>query len=333
MQKYSERLGVITDQQFQKALNTFNLGKFVKAEPITQGLFGQNVFITSDQGDFVLRGKPHYDWQFKTEKYFADLLHVQTNAPVPNPYLLELESDIFGWEFIIMPRMKGINLSDDLNEICFESFDRLEIADAQGKVLKETQRLTNALSGRFDCQINQIKPYEPNWITEFTRQILERLEQAAQYHSSTAKDDIEWVKDILASAAESIEEFKPTFFMQDFKPGNMSVDKINGIWKVTGLFDLMESSFGHPEADLSRIITVYLERKREDLAYSFLNSYLSEDMDINKFLKRFPLFMLHDRSIIWEWVQRTDSAWWDKSWSFRKWASVFLKIERKKIHY
>jgi hypothetical protein len=38
--KYSERLGEITTEQFQKALDNFNLGEFMKAEPISQGLFG-----------------------------------------------------------------------------------------------------------------------------------------------------------------------------------------------------------------------------------------------------------------------------------------------------
>jgi hygromycin-B 7''-O-kinase len=57
---YSQRLGVITNDQFQAALDHFKLGLFVKAEPIPFGIFGQNVFVTSSQGDFVLRGQPHF---------------------------------------------------------------------------------------------------------------------------------------------------------------------------------------------------------------------------------------------------------------------------------
>ena len=94
--KYSERLGEITGEQFQRALDTFNLGTFIKAEPISQGLFGQNVYITSDKGEFVLRGKPHYDWQFPNEKLIVELLYKETKVPVPYPYLFEKNREIFG---------------------------------------------------------------------------------------------------------------------------------------------------------------------------------------------------------------------------------------------
>lgn len=46
-QEYSKHLGIISDDQFQSALDRFDLGKFVQAEPIPFGLFGQNVFLTS----------------------------------------------------------------------------------------------------------------------------------------------------------------------------------------------------------------------------------------------------------------------------------------------
>ena len=111
--KYSERLGEISDSQFQKALDRFSLGKFIKAEPIPYGNFGQNVFVTSNKGEYVLRGKPHYSWQFPSEKFFADLIHSQTSAPIPWPYLFDPTKDIFGWIYIIMPKIKGVQLADE----------------------------------------------------------------------------------------------------------------------------------------------------------------------------------------------------------------------------
>lgn len=330
--KYSERLGEITNEQFQRALDTFHLGKFVKAEPISQGLFGQNVYITSDKGEFVLRGKPHYDWQFPNEKLIAELLHEKTIVPVPYPYLLETSKEIFGWEFILMPKMKGKNLSDSLSEDWLSDDERIEIAKAQGSTLREAQKLTYAYCGKFDLATNSIKAYTPDWFTEFSRQILERLEKSTQYNDKTPQTDIEWVKELIEQAKASIEAFEPCFYMQDYKPGNMVVDKINGKWQVTGLFDLMEASFGHPESDISRMFAVYTEKGREDLAYAFVNTYLQGEVNTEKFVKRFPLFILHDRSIIWEWVQRTDRAWWNKDWTFKDWVSNFLKFDHKKVH-
>src|SRR5687767_6422954 len=108
--EYSRRLGILTDEQLQAALDRFELGTFIRAEPIPFGLFGQNLFVTSTKGDWVLRGCPHYDWQFPTEKFFADQLHDKTSVPVPCPYLFEPSSDIFGWGYILMPRMAGLQL-------------------------------------------------------------------------------------------------------------------------------------------------------------------------------------------------------------------------------
>jgi len=112
MQEYSKRVGQISPEQFQAALTRLHSGDYIRAELIPFGLFGQNVFLTSTLGEFVFRGAPHYPWQFPTEQFIVDQLHEQTCAPVPHPYLLEPSSDIFGWSFVIMPRMPGLQLQD-----------------------------------------------------------------------------------------------------------------------------------------------------------------------------------------------------------------------------
>src|SRR5579872_2347774 len=81
--QYSKRLGAISPEQFQAALNHFGLGQFLSAEAIPFGLFGQNVFVTSSTGEYVFRGAAHYDWQFPKEQFVANLLHERTNVPVP----------------------------------------------------------------------------------------------------------------------------------------------------------------------------------------------------------------------------------------------------------
>jgi len=113
--------------------------------------------------------------------------------------------------------------------------------------------------------------------------------------------------------------------MQDYKPGNMLIDKINKCWQVTGLFDLMESYFGNGEADLSRMFCVYVEMKRRDLAKLFVESYLKSKGKHEGFKKRFPVFVVLDRSIIWEWSQRSDRPWWDKKMTFRQWVEFYLE--------
>src|SRR5581483_3214576 len=132
--KYSHRLGNITDEQFQKALDRFKLGKFIKAEAIPFGNFGQNVFVTSTQGEFVLRGVPHYTWQFKNEVFMVNLLHEKTSVPVPYPYLFDESEDIFGWSYVIMPRLKGRQFDQPM-ESRLPQVDREGIATALAESL------------------------------------------------------------------------------------------------------------------------------------------------------------------------------------------------------
>jgi len=70
---YSKRLGDIKDEQLQKALDRFDLGKLIKVEKILFGNFGQNVFVYSDKGEFVLRGCPHNPQQFETKNFLGRL--------------------------------------------------------------------------------------------------------------------------------------------------------------------------------------------------------------------------------------------------------------------
>lgn len=48
-QVYLQRPGCISDEQFQVALDHFNLGRFVCAQSIPFGLFRQNVFVSSTE--------------------------------------------------------------------------------------------------------------------------------------------------------------------------------------------------------------------------------------------------------------------------------------------
>src|SRR5919112_6694730 len=125
--EYSLRLGAIDDDQFRLALQRLGLGEFVCAEPVGGGLFGQNVFVASTTGEYVLRGAPHYDWQLPSERFFARLLHERTRAPVPWPYVIDPAADIFGWTYAVMPRMPGLQLTD-ATLAALSSADRLGMA-------------------------------------------------------------------------------------------------------------------------------------------------------------------------------------------------------------
>jgi len=156
--EYSSRLGSISPRQFQAALDRFDLGRFVTAEPIQTGNFGQNVFVTSTAGEYVLRGKPHYPWQFPKERLFAGLLHERTSAPVPWPYLYDPSPDIFGWDYVLMPRLPGLQLPDRQVYADLAAQDKVAIASAMGYALAAVQELAWPHPGEYALGADAVVP-------------------------------------------------------------------------------------------------------------------------------------------------------------------------------
>jgi aminoglycoside phosphotransferase (APT) family kinase protein len=135
--EYSQRLGILSGEQLQAALSRFDLGLLLDAQPATAGLFGQNVFLTTTRGEYVLRGKPHYLWQFPKERYFARQIHEHTKVPAPWPYLIDPTTDIFGWSYALMPRLPGLILEDPEEQKRLSEEDSLSIAHALGETLAQ----------------------------------------------------------------------------------------------------------------------------------------------------------------------------------------------------
>jgi len=332
---------------FQAALNRFSLGTFVKAEPVPYGLFGQNVFLTSTEGEFVLRGAPHFAWQFPTEQFFVQLLHERTQASVPWPYLIDPAKDIFGWSYAVMPRMPGLQLADIEVKSALSEEDRRGIARAMAENLALMQKLVWPIPGRYDTGINTVRPFElrqelawpfpieddelarmvpPTTVTNSERivaRIRHLLACSRKYNNRTTVSDIEWVEGLIADAENALVGFfQPCFVMEDYKEQNVVVQNVDGIWQVSGVFDFMEAHYGDGEADLSRTVAMYLDEDPE-LASEFVCAYVSKKRPRPGFAERFPVYMLADRAIIWEYCQRNGSVPWDEDWSFRDWASRY----------
>ncbi len=157
---YSQRLGIISDAQFQAALDRFQLGHFIQVEAIPFGNFGQNVFVSSTTGEYVLRGQPHFEWQFPTEQFFVQQLHERTSVPVPWPYLIDDTSDIFGWSFVLMPRMPGLQLADSEIKKQLSTVEKRGIAYALGENLAQMQKLTWPIAGRYNAATRSVEPFE-----------------------------------------------------------------------------------------------------------------------------------------------------------------------------
>ncbi len=259
---YSQRLGIIADEQFQAALERFDLGQFIQAEAIPFGNFGQNVFLSSSTGEYVLRGQPHYWWQFPTEQFFTRQLAERTHVPVPWPYLLDPGSEIFGWSFAIMPRMAGLQLADPEVKRQLAPADRRGIAQALGENLASMQEATWPIAGQYNPATGTVEPFgaiqeradgldsqKTATIISYSErvkiQLRQRLAGAQECNKrATTAGDIAWVEELIADAGDALNDmFEPCLLMEDYKEGNLVVTKVGERWQVSGVFDLMSASF------------------------------------------------------------------------------------------
>ena len=325
MQEYSKRIGKISDEQFQKALDKFNLGKFVKASKIPFGNFGQNVFVTSDKGEFVLRGCPHDYTQFEREKFLAELFHKKTKVPVPYPYFHDGSHDIFGWKFVIMPKMPGVQLADSKIYKNLSKEDNIGISVAMAKNLSDMQKLTWSHAGEYGYFSQTVNPFGKDFFSLVKDRIIGFVDKSMTYNNSTTKIDKAWIEGLLTKGKSAIEsEFVPTIVIQDYKLGNAVAEKASNGWKISGIFDFQEWYFGDGEIDLYRTALCYVDDGDKECLSVYVSNYLKQRQIRPGFKERLPVYILLDRMIIWEWAQRTKRVWWDKALTLKQWSEPYI---------
>jgi aminoglycoside phosphotransferase (APT) family kinase protein len=324
--KYSERLGTLSDAQLQAALDRFQLGQLVRAEPISAGNFGQNLFLTSTTGEYVLRGAPFYPHQFPQERFFTRQLYEWTHAPVPWPYLRDPSDAIFGWSYVIMPRMPGMQLSDPEVRAGLSGADRLVIARAMGETLAEMHRLTWPTPGTYDLASDTIQPFETNYAGWAISLIRECIEAAIPLSDRTTDADVAWVEAVIARNRPALDvPFRPCFVNMDYKEENVVVQRVGPTWRVSGVFDYMDAHFGDGELDLARCVAVYSEADVA-LARAFVRTYTHLRPLRPGFAGRFQVYMLVERLLCWQFGQR-HGVWWQPDLTLREWVEPYVSLE------
>ncbi len=341
----SKRLGPISHDQLSRAFARFDLGDLLAVEPAPLGLFGQNLFVTSSAGEFVFRGAPHGPAQFPTERFFTRLLHERTSVPVPWPYQIDDSCDFFPWSYVIMPRMPGLQVTDRKVRRELTGAELRAIARAMAYNLVAMQQVTMPYCARYDPDRDIVRPVpvkdHADWpfnngygeviqppshrqlVTARVRRILERA-HAASDRTTTA--DVEWAEELIERANAALAApFAPCFTMEDYKEGNVVLSRTPDGWQVSGVFDFMGCYFGDGETDLSRIMAEYFDQDPE-VAREFLATYLQLRAPRPGFRQRFSLYMLLDRLIIWEYIQRHEVEVASKVGTLRDWAERYAQI-------
>ncbi|MBN3523610.1 phosphotransferase family protein [Paenibacillus apiarius] len=321
----SNQLGEITDEQLQLMLDRFDLGKLVSAEKTAHGVMGQTMFITSSAGEYVLKGNPIFQGQFREEKFFVEHLATRTNAAVPAPYLIDDSDDIFGWSYSLMPRLSGIHLNAPQLQASLHAEDNKEIAQLLAATLVELHSWKVEQYGEFNPDNHMVRPFEGSYKTWLYNTVRYWLDDAKKYSVITG-EDMEWVEDVLASSAAAFDELPaPCFVMGDYKPENFLLQQHADRWQVSGVFDFTNSYFGDGAADLPRMTEWYVENGEKELARQFLSHYLAGTDTKESFMERFRVHMLHRRILVWGCAKATNQATWDNDLSFSRWAEGFME--------
>lgn len=311
-------------------------GELVSVEPVDGGAFGQNAFLTTSTGQYVLRGNPHTWWQFPTEQFYAGQLRA-VGVPTPNPYVIDSRTDLFGWPYAILPRMPGQVISDGTTAA---------IAAALGRNLARMHRATWPHAGRYRASSRTVEPFDletelawwgdpspghrsrrVSWSERVVALIENNLHRASGHGSATTPADIDWAREIASRAVPAMIEPAPAgLVMQDYKDTNVTVVHESEGWRVAGVFDLMECYYGDPEADLPRQLCTYVDNDDRTLPVAFLNAYFAERPPNSGTAERFPAYLLLDRSAMWEFFQRQGWCFWPSQWTFSDWAGRYLEL-------
>jgi hygromycin-B 7''-O-kinase len=328
--EYSRRLGALSDEQLQAALDRFDLGRLVSAEPIANGLFGQNLMLQTSAGEYVFRGAPHWnpagedDWQFPKERFFSRLMHDAPGAPVvPWPYIVDEGRDIFGWGFALQPRLPGIVLQQPMRTHYSEREIR-EQSRELGAALAKLHSLKLPAAGTYERAGDGIRSIRGAYFDYLASTVEQLLAEAANSSPATPAADIDWARGVLDDAREALAlPFEPTVVHLDFGFHNVLFVNEDGHWKLSGVVDWMTAEAGHPECDLSRPIATSLQHKI-GAAGEFLDAYRGGKPEPAGFEERFRAFMLWERSLIWNYWQRNNG--FKEGLTMRAWMEPFVEM-------
>jgi hygromycin-B 7''-O-kinase len=316
------RLGTVSDEQLQTALARFELGTLVSASAVPFGLFGQNVFVDSDVGSYVLRFGAHYDWQFPTERFFCERIHDRTDVPVPWPYLWDPSPDVFGypWGYVLMPRLPGIATADRQVYEQLPYPDRLGIAKTLGSALRRLQRLTSTTSGAFDHTKGRIEPFAATYLQRSRDRIGATVKNAAVHSGALTSAERDWIEQRMQTVVASLDEFQPVLVHEDFNTNNTCFEREDTTWRLAGLFDLMTAHLGDGLNDLPRQFSMYVDED-PSLATAYLHAYVDSGSLDTAAAARLRLYLLDERLIVWEFFHRPEfmTMWRGGNGSFREW--------------
>jgi hygromycin-B 7''-O-kinase len=226
-----------------------------------------------------------------------------------------------------MPRMPGLQLADQDILKSLSQQDRAAKAYAIGQNLREIQHAGWPFAGRYDHQTQTVQAFKGGFAEWLVSEIKGLLQKTLSYNTGSTKDDLAWAEFVIRDSEEALKLMGiPVLVLHDYKEAKLTVEKKDGSWSVSGVFDLMEALFGDGELDLVRQLAAYMEETDLSLAESYLSGYQKDIKLRSGENERLRVYMLYDRMVLWEYFHRPEHAaqWWYSEKTFKDWMSLYL---------
>lgn len=202
--------------------------------PLTLFSDGTNIVFSYADNQVIKIFPPFHQSQFENERLVLKHLDGKLSTKTPS---LEHEGELFGWPYLIMSKLEGINL-----ETLWETMphnNKMIILCELGKLIQEVHALPTDGLEAIDC----------HWPQFLEKQIANCVEQHQTKGLST--DLVQQLPTYLNSIKEVLPEIKkPVILTGEYTPMNFLVEQVDGIWHISGLIDFGDAMLGLPEYDL-----------------------------------------------------------------------------------
>ncbi|PGS52270.1 phosphotransferase [Bacillus sp. AFS041924] len=264
----------------------------IKFEKLTRFSYGGNIVFSAD-GQIVIKLYPSYvNDEFIMEKKVLEFLNDQTLS-VNIPQLIST-GQFEGWNYLIMSELKGTLLIDIFDELSLE--EKKQIAFDLGKIIREIH----------DATISTKQEDYDHWHQFLTNQLV----KLSTHHKNNGMNEAlfsqlpSYVDSRTLRGNEQI-----ALLTGEYTPFNLIMNKVDGMWKFTGLIDFADCFLGNSKYDLLGPIA-FMFYPHEGLNKIFLESYGYTHIELNEELQKelMTLLLLHRFSNISFYQEKSEAA-------------------------
>jgi aminoglycoside phosphotransferase (APT) family kinase protein len=189
-----------------------------------------------------------------------------------------------------------------------------------------TVRLPTA--GVHDARTDSIAPLGVSYADYVEAAVQGLLDKSLEASAATSASDIDWAHSVMSEGRAAMSSpFQPVVVHLDFGFHNVLFEKQDDSWRLTGVIDWMTAESGHPESDLARPLATFRQYRIPGLD-NFLAAYREAQPELPGFQQRFPVFMLWERLLIWEYWQRNKG--FKESLGLRQWTEPYVRMLNSK---